>query len=542
MGINEKNNLESGPIVSSFASTRLGTMSTYRAKDKYFGSTCIGTRVTIDGQTYFKKQLRPELANEEAYHYAFKKEFEVGHQFESTILPHYYSLHEEADETYMLIEYIEGVTLQQKLEAEPDYFRKTQTLRDFLSELTEGVSQIHRRHIVHADLQPNNIMLTRIDGSLRIIDLGYCYTDSFQGTQGRTLGFSAPEISLDVRSDVYSVGRIIQYIEEAGNQSIHPWLRHVAKKCTNESPSMRYQNIDEVKHAIEYLPLIYRKSTHIIALLSTFLILAGLTMWHYFRLPYDFSERTASEEYEVYYNITNRDSLWVEVVGSNSSSVNPRLDLIIRETITHGGKTYKVRSIGEAAFQEDSICSVVLPPSIRSIGRLAFAGCKRMKVLNLPDVPLSIGEKAFWGCDSITDIHLSTCLANMDMASFAGLRISSVTVPPTITELPQDVFGFCINLSDVKLPPTLTRIGRGAFWSNLSLNEITIPASVREIGEYAFTDCNNLTDIYMLCPQPPHALSLIDRRLRIHVRPSALDLYKTDTYWSKHNLVADIEE
>lgn len=65
-------------------------------------------------------------------------------------------------------------------------------------------------------------------------------------------------------------------------------------------------------------------------------------------------------------------------------------------------------------------------------------------------------------------------------------HLRSVTIPSTITEIPDRAFNGCIRLTKVSLPSNLTKIGSFAFWSCKSLKSIDIPSSVQEIGDAAF--------------------------------------------------------
>ena len=86
---------------------------------------------------------------------------------------------------------------------------------------------------------------------------------------------------------------------------------------------------------------------------------------------YDFSENNATVTYQ-------------EVQNLNSNTYSG--DIVIPSTVTYGGKTYNVTSIGESAFYGcRNITSISIPASITSIGGYAFYVCtnlRRIKFIN----------------------------------------------------------------------------------------------------------------------------------------------------------------
>ena len=75
----------------------------------------------------------------------------------------------EADGThYITMEYIEGVTLREKIHRERTELRK---LLRYLQHAAEGLAKAHAAGIVHRDLKPDNIMITR-EGHAKILDFG----------------------------------------------------------------------------------------------------------------------------------------------------------------------------------------------------------------------------------------------------------------------------------------------------------------------------------------------------------------------------------
>ncbi len=94
----------------------------------------------------------------------------------------------------------------------------------------------------------------------------------------------------------------------------------------------------------------------------------------------------------------NNDNTTVTVAGYSSGS-EPTGDLTIPESVTYGGISYPVTSIGDEAFYDCSgLTSVTIPNSVISIGRMAFGACSGLTSVTIPNSVTSIGGQAFSFC------------------------------------------------------------------------------------------------------------------------------------------------
>ena len=236
------------------------------------GATCDTFRVKLYGKLHFLKRLKAGLAGDIRYQEALRKEFETGYRLEHPNLVRYISL----DSDSILMEYVDGQSLSQCLATDPDYFRKRKNADKFVRQLLDAVSYLHSHQVLHLDLKPDNILLTRINGDVKLIDLGCCYTDSFPDTTGHTDAFAAPEQLtgglVDVRTDIYAIGKILECLPD------HTIYNKVIARCTAEDPSDRYQSVEEILRDVScrkhYWPVVA-------VLLSICVVLAiGIAMNH----------------------------------------------------------------------------------------------------------------------------------------------------------------------------------------------------------------------------------------------------------------------
>ena len=204
------------------------------------GATCDTFRVKLYGKLHFLKRLKSEFSSDVRYREALRKEFETGYRLEHPNLVRYVSL----DSNGILMEYVDGETLTQRLATQLDYFRNRKNTDKLLRQLLEVVCYLQTHQVLHLDLKPDNILLTRISSDVKLIDLGCCYTDTFPDTTGHTNAFAAPEQlsggAVDVRTDIYAIGKILELLPN------HAIYNKVIARCTAERPADRYQSVEEI--------------------------------------------------------------------------------------------------------------------------------------------------------------------------------------------------------------------------------------------------------------------------------------------------------
>ena len=157
-----------------------------------------------------------------------------------------------------------------------------------------------------------------------------------------------------------------------------------------------------------------------------------------------------------------------------------------------------VTSIGDYAFFDcNSLTDITIPSSITSIGICSFYNCSNLASIAIPSSVTSIGDDAFSGTPWLTNKRQE----NDSLVIVNGILIDGrtcsgeVTIPNNVTSIGESAFFNCIGLTNISIPKSVTSIGNYAFYKCISLTDITIPDSVTSIGDYAFYKCNSLTDI-----------------------------------------------
>lgn len=186
-----------------------------------------------------------------------------------------------------------------------------------------------------------------------------------------------------------------------------------------------------------------------------------------------------------------------------------------------------VTTIGNAAFRDSSVTSVTIPDSVTEIGANAFAGCTNLTSVTYggdwskltiqsgnPAVEDAVNAQLFdfkfilnntaviviryngTAADvTIPSRYKGKPVTAIDHAAFHDSAVTSVTIPDSVTAIPDDAFSHCSNLTNISIPNSVTFIGFSAFNSCTSLKSITLPSSLSTIQSSAFYNCGNLETI-----------------------------------------------
>ena len=156
-----------------------------------------------------------------------------------------------------------------------------------------------------------------------------------------------------------------------------------------------------------------------------------------------------------------------------------------------------VTSIGDYAFYKcESLTSVDLPDGVTSIGNYVFAYCNSLTSIDLPDSVTSIGDFAFSNSTKLTTIDIPDSVTSIGEWAFAGCTsLTSIELPDSVTSIGDDAFYWCTSLTSIDIPDSVTSFGEYAFYKCESLTSIDLPDGLTSIGDYAFWGCDSLTSI-----------------------------------------------
>ena len=178
------------------------------------------------------------------------------------------------------------------------------------------------------------------------------------------------------------------------------------------------------------------------------------------------------------------------------------------ETLLFRGS--KVETIGYRAFAEcTGLKEIKLPDSVKELGNGAFGNCTALHKVTLGKGLDTLGIGVFAGCSALKDLSIVNgnaafsfadgCLYNSDKTKLYFMLPTrareSYSMPSTVTDIAEYAFWGCNNVKTIALSSNLKKIPDYAFTNCKSLTGITIPYSVRSIGIMAFADCVNLETV-----------------------------------------------
>ena len=153
-----------------------------------------------------------------------------------------------------------------------------------------------------------------------------------------------------------------------------------------------------------------------------------------------------------------------------------------------------------ATQKKDSVKKVVIEDDVTSIGNYAFSGCSSLTDITLPSSVTSIKSCAFYKCSQLASIEIPSSVTSIGNSAFRNCTgLTSITISDRVTSIGNYVFWGCSNLTSIVIPDSVTSIGELAFSDCSSLTSITIPDSVTSIGYAAFSDCSSLKIISLSC-------------------------------------------
>ncbi len=177
-----------------------------------------------------------------------RKEYQLSLQLQH---PYIASVYEYAENTPggpgILMEYSDARSLREFISEKPSFKLRMKVL----DQLLDAVSYFHECGIVHNNLDPKDILVTKRGNNVKIIDFGLSAEDVVAlGKSGRLdMGYVSPELAansrkLDRRSDIYSLGKIIDDL--FGGK-----FGKIVDKCTRKKAGKRFENVDQLKAAFE---------------------------------------------------------------------------------------------------------------------------------------------------------------------------------------------------------------------------------------------------------------------------------------------------
>lgn len=247
----------------------------------------------------------------------------------------------------IVMEYVEGRTLGDFLAEMPSLKSK----KRIFSELLDAIDYLHQNSIIHNDIKPGNIIISRTGDRVKLIDLGLSDDDMHYAIKsvGFTKGFSAPELinvgKSDVRSDIYSLGVLMKLL--FGNK-----YHGIIKKSTDINPGKRFSDVRSLRRSWGRS---YLKWLIPLILISGFIM--GFGIWGIIELQkqkFTNLEDTISIQAEA----LDKQNIVNQQLSELYSNVKDSLDMMIKQQIAHENLKTKKLSEFKRKIQKIALISL----------------------------------------------------------------------------------------------------------------------------------------------------------------------------------------
>ena len=225
------------------------------------GASCIVYRILLDGVRVAVKRLKEKQLGNPVSVNGFKKEYAIGRNLKHDALPTYRELRADMNEVYIVMDYVDGVTLNDfiKTDEGKKYFTSVVNVRRFFTELVDVVAYLHRSGVVHCDIKPGNIMLRHTDRGVMLLDLDKSYCDTRDGTHGGTVNSSDPLPTDEIptaQKDILAIGRLMYAIAECVPNFPTRRFKRFRSDCKNDNATIETLRSDLQIHTNRILLLL----------------------------------------------------------------------------------------------------------------------------------------------------------------------------------------------------------------------------------------------------------------------------------------------
>ena len=412
---------------------------------------------------------------------------------------------EDEEFPVLQMDWIEGETMEMYVAAN---YTDNYAMSMLCYRFCKMAAWLRSQSFAHGDIKPDNIMV-RPNGTLTLVDYDGMFVPAMKGQKSPTIGtkdFSHPLRTIDDFDETIDDFALASIALSLKAISLNPsLLDEYGASDRLLFSAADYLDLSKSKAMTALQGLLADEETK--TLLSMFLLasaIKNLSMCS-FRL---FGVEKPKEE-EVWSTVVTDEDLENAVkdeFGVKYSKDWKRLLKALRRMSLRGKYSIRkgVKVIGDGAFGRcKSLTNITIPNSVTTVGRGAFFCCASLTSITIPSSVVTIIGNPFYDWhgnlynESKAFIYEDYVLFNKNKTILIAYRAkgTNYTIPNSVRTIGDSAFFDCDSLTNINIPNSVTTIGLGAFFRCKYITSINIPNSVTTIGELAFCGCDSLTDI-----------------------------------------------
>ena len=415
---------------------------------------------------------------------------------------------EEDEFPVLLMDWVDGETMEAYIAAN---YQNQSAMSMLCYRFGKMAAWLRTQSFSHGDIKPDNIIV-RPDGSLTLVDYDGMFVPSMKGSQSPTIGtrdFSHPlriVDDFDETIDDFSLASIALSLKAISMKSTLLDIYGASDRLLFSENDYRNPSTSKVISALQEL-MCDKEFCTLYSLFMLALARKELSACS-FRLfigekpnitpvmNEDLSTKRTKEEL--------KEAL-VDEWGVKYSKDGRKLLKAPGELSGAYSVKEGTRIICDRAFWYcDSLSEIVIPSSVASIGDSAFLGCRSLSEIVIPSSVTSIGDSAFSCCDSLSEIVIPSSVTSIGDRAFNGcFSLKYISIPKSIICLNGNPFAGwdgkleCLSPNFVYEDDVLFNKDKSRIISfrNQNIESYVIPSSVTSIGEGTFSVCRSLSEI-----------------------------------------------
>ena len=230
------------------------------------------------------KVLKQEFSENANFVSKFRVEAQAAAGLMHPNIVNVYDVGEDRGLYYMVMELVEGITLKEYIDRKE--LLSPKEVISIAIQMCNGIEAAHERQIVHRDIKPHNVMISK-EGKVKVTDFGIAKATNSTTVSTSAMGsvhYTSPEQArggyVDIKSDIYSVGitlyeMVTGHVPFNGDTAVEVAVKHLQEeitppsesvpdipysleqiilKCTQKNSERRYENmgelIQDLKHSL----------------------------------------------------------------------------------------------------------------------------------------------------------------------------------------------------------------------------------------------------------------------------------------------------